>query len=202
MRIRFETTIDDALALSRHEFAHSRRYWWLVKFPIVVGCLVLALITISVAPFVWPGGGVPGQALVVIATCGATFLLAFALLRSIVWIHSWHVRKKLQGHDGMLKIGWHEIQLDDGIFYVTTEWTMYHIDVRAIAGIAVSGRWAFVMIESCQSFVVPLYQFANLEGHEFIAELQEAWEHSNHATSNEPPPLKLSAPDERIKEVR
>jgi hypothetical protein len=50
--------------------------------------------------------------------------------------------------------------------------------------------------------VIPLSQFANLEGHEFMAALQEVWENCNHGSSNEPTPLQLSAPDERIKVMR
>lgn len=202
MRIRFEATIDDWLELSRHEFANSSVRRWAVKFPIVVCYFVLAALILSAVPFVWPDAGVVGHALILIATGAALVFALLAMLKLIEWIHSWHVRQTLQGRDGMFKVGWHEMQYHDGVLHVTTEWMACRIDVRAIAAIVHSGRWAFVFIESGQSFVVPLYQFPSREGHVFIAELKEAWESCDPASSNEPPPLRFPAPDERIKEVR
>jgi hypothetical protein len=202
MRIRFETAIDDWLELSRYEFANSSVRRWGVKLPVVVCYFLFAVILVSVVPFRWPDIGVFWQAVFMASGCGALIVPAFGILKLIDWIHSWHIRQILQGHDGVLRVDWHEMQCHDGILHVTTELMMCRIDVRAIEDVVISGRWAFILVASRQSFVVPLHRFPDREGHELIAELQESWENCNLPLSNESPPLQLPAPDERFKEVR
>jgi hypothetical protein len=127
----------------------------------------------------------------------------FMIHQAASWILAWRTRRSLRGREARRVLGWCEMELDEWPLIVKTELMWYRIDLRAISHVVVQHRYAFVCVETGETYAIPLDRLPEQEEfRSFVAELRYAWENRHSGPPTEFRAPRMSPADERIEELR
>jgi hypothetical protein len=198
MKIRFEVTIDDVIALRQLQLFSSTAWYCahltasLLFFIVMQLALLFAIVAFDVNPLRF-GVGVFFIALIVGWISGVP--------KAAAWIHALWTRRILRGRVGRSAVGKHEMELRDWSLIITTEVMQIAFDFRAIQAVVVLNKHAVVRIDSSQLFAIPLDRFPEHEFRTFVAELRDFWEIRHSGPPTVLRALRVPTPDVRIEKL-
>ncbi len=203
MQIRFETTIDDVLALRRIEFRASLAWRIVTSFMMLALIFGIGLLWILFMRLMDELGGLLPWILASILASATLLAVGYSELvpKMANWACDQATRKSMTGVACRSMLGWHELDLVDGYLLARSELMDCKFDMRAIEKIVGDGEHMFVFVASGPTFIIPLTLYPERQFHEFVAELRDTRENGFAGPPTVVRAERLPGVDERIEEL-